>query len=183
MDTYLKELDAALLAAIGTLKEELRALRSNRPSVEFIGDLSTDYFGAPTPVKQLGSLSVIPPREVRVSLWDKTAVQSVTKAIEEANAGFSVTTDGTTVRAMLSPLSNERREELSRTVKKTTEQFRIEVRSIRDDIMKKVRAAEDRSELTEDQLRSGKEKIEKRVKEANESIEKLLEEKIRELSE
>lgn len=183
METYLKQLDADLTTAIAHLKEELRSLRSSRPSIEFIEELRADYFGVPTPIKQLGSLSLMPPREIRIMVWDKSAIGAVTKAIEDAQAGFAVSADGTTIRAVLAALSNERREELSKTVKKTTEQFRIEVRGIRDDVMKKVRGAEDRDELTEDQVRSGKEKIEKRVKEANDAIERLLEEKLRELAE
>lgn len=183
MDAYLKELDAALSAATAKLKEELKGLRSSRPSIEFLESLTAEHYGSVLPLNQLGSFSLVPPREVRVSVWDKGAVPAVMKAIEEARAGFTVSSDGTAVRAMLSPLSSERREELSKMVKKTVEAMRIEMRGIRDDVMKKVRGAKDRGEITEDQEFSGKERLEKRVKEANELTERLLEEKIKELSE
>lgn len=183
MDTYLKELDAALAAATSKLKEELKGLRSSRPSIEFLEGLTADHYGSSMPLNQLGSFSLVPPREVRISVWDKGAVPAVLKAVEEARAGFTVSNEGSIVRATLSPLSAERREELSKLVKKTVEQARIEMRGIRDEVMKKVRGAKDRGELTEDQEFTAREKLEKRVKETNELTEKLLQEKIRELSE
>jgi ribosome recycling factor len=183
MDSYIKELETALLRAVNKLKDEMKGLRSSRPSIEFLESLTAEHYGSVLPLNQLGSFSLVPPREVRISVWDKGAVPAVMKAIEEARAGFNVSSDGTAVRAMLSPLSNERREELAKLVKKTVEAARIEMRGVRDEIMKKVRAAEDAGEVTEDQAFSGKERMEKKVKETNETVERLLEEKIKELSE
>ncbi len=183
MDLYLKELENHLQAAIARLKEELRGMRSSRPSIEFLEGLQAEAYGSKMPLNQLGSFSLVPPREVRISVWDKAAVPAVMSAVEEARAGFSVSNDGNTVRAMLSPLSEERREELGKLVKKTVEATRIEIRNMRNDSINKVRAAEDRSELSEDVSRSGKEKIEKKVKETNDQIETMLEEKLRELAE
>ncbi len=183
MDTYLKELDAALKTTVAKFKEELRGMRSSRPSIELIENLSVNYFDTWMTVKQLGSLAVVPPREVRVTVWDKGSAAPIAKAIEEAQAGFSVAVDGTTIRATLSALSNERREELGRLVKKTAEGSRIAVRNVREDIIKKIRAAEEASEITEDQSRSGKENVQKRVNDANAEIEALVEEKLKELGE
>lgn len=179
----MKELDGNLKSVLNRLKDELKGLRSNRPSVELIEDLKVNYFDSWMNVKQLGSISINPPREVRISVWDKGAVAPVMKAVEDAQAGFTVSNEGNTIRAMLSPLSAERREELGRLVKKTAEAARIEVRSVRDEIMKKMRAAEDRKEITEDQSFSGKEKVQKRVNDTNAEIEKMQNEKIAELGE
>jgi ribosome recycling factor len=183
MDTYLKELEQHLASAVSRLKEDLRGMRSSRPSIDFLEALTAEQYGSVLPLNQLGSFSLVPPREVRISVWDKAAVPAVMTSIEEARAGFSVSNDGNTVRALLSPLSEERREELAKLVKKTVEGTRIEVRSIRNDILNKVRAAEDRGELSEDMVRSGKEKAEKKVKETNDAIERMLEDKVKELSE
>lgn len=183
MDQFLKDLESRLSGAVGRLKEDMRGMRSSRPSIEFLEQLQAEAYGSKMPLNQLGSFSLVPPREVRISIWDKTAVPAVMTAIEEAHAGFSVSNDGNTVRALLSPLSEERREELSKLVKKTVEGARIEVRNIRNDILNKMRGAEDRGELSEDMVRSGKEKAEKKVKDANDAIEKMLDEKLKELSE
>jgi ribosome recycling factor len=116
-------------------------------------------------------------------VWDKNAVGAVAKAIENAKVGLTVTTDGGTVRAMLSPLGNERREELCRLVKKETEGARIRVRAGRDEAIKKLKTAEDGGGLSEDSLFKTKEKVQKLVDEANARIETALSEKIKELGE
>jgi ribosome recycling factor len=183
MDTYHKELDEALKRVVAGLKEDLRGIRSGRPSVEFVENLSMMLYDTPMTVKQAGTATIVLPREVRITLWDKGAVPAVMKAITDAQAGFTVSNDGTIVRAVLSPLSAERREEMGRQAKKTAEGARIGVRNAREDAMKKVKAAETAKEVSEDQARSGKEKMEKRVKEANEEIERMVEEKLKELAE
>jgi ribosome recycling factor len=183
MDTYLKELDEHFKGVIQKLREDMRGLRSNRPSLEFLENLKVNYFDTWMTVKQLGSLSFMPPREVRITVWDKGAAAPIAKAIEEAQAGFSVTNEGTLIRATLSALSSERREELGRMIKKTVEGTRIEVRNLREDTVKRMKTLEDKKEITEDDMFSAKEKIQKRVNEANAEIEKMLEEKLVELAE
>lgn len=183
MDAYLKELDEKLKTALSRLKDELRGIRSNRPSVEFVEGLRADYYGNPTPLNTIGTVTIGGPREIVISLWDKAAVGPVMKAINDAQAGFSVSNDGNTIRASLSALSSERREELGRLAKKTAESARIEVRNIRDEMLKKLRAAEDRGEMTEDQTFDGKEKMQKRVNDANAEIEKAVSEKLAEIAE
>lgn len=182
MDTYLKELDEGLRRASGKFKDEVRLLRSSRPSMELIENLAVTYFESQMQVKQLGSLSFVPPREIRISVWDKGAAGPIMKAIEDAKAGFATSSDGNVIHATLSSLTDERRDELSRTVKKMAEAARIDIRSVRDDIMKKLRGAEDRGEITEDQSFAAKEKVQKRVSEANGEIEKALDEKLAEIA-
>lgn len=182
MDTYLKELDSRLAAIITRLKDDFRGIRSGRPSVEFLENLKVNYFDQWLTIKQLGSLSLLPPREVRVAVWDKNSAPAVAKAIEDARAGFTVQSEGALVRASLSALSDERREEMGRFAKKTAEGARIEVRSARDEAQKKLKAAADRKEITEDQSFSGKEKMQQRVDEANGQIEKMVEDKLKEIS-
>lgn len=183
MDTYIKELEDNLKHAVARLKEDLRGMRSGRPSVEAVENIKVNYFDSWMEIKQLGSIGLMPPREIRISLWDKGAVPATMQAIEAAQLGFSLSNDGNVVRALLSPLSSERREELSKLVRKTAENFRIEVRSIREDIMKKLKTAEESGEITEDMAFSAKDKVQKKVNEANAEIEKITEEKISELGE
>lgn len=183
MDTYLKELETRLKTIAAKFAEEISAVRSGRPSVDMVGNLQVNYFEQMVPVNQLGTLSVVPPREIRINIWDKNAVAGVSKAIEDAKAGFSVAAEGTTIHANLPALSNERREEMVKIVKKITEKFRIEVRSAREETMKKLKTAEDKKEITEDDLEDGKENTQKRVTAANDALESELNKKIAELSE
>ncbi len=182
-EILIKELETHLQAAVKHLEDELRAVRSNRPSVQLIEDIKVDYYGQPLTVKQLGSLAIQPPRDIAVSVWDKNAVGAVSKAIEAAKAGFSVSTDGNAVRVALPPLTDERRAELIKLIKKMTEETRIVVRHYRDDIIKKLKFAEDEKKVNEDQVFRTKEQIQKAVDQCNDRVEKALDGKIREISE
>ena len=131
----------------------------------------------------LGSLSVLPPRTIQITVWDKDAVNPIVKAIEAAHMGLTASNDGTTIRATVSALGDERREELTKLVKKTAETARIQLRSRRDDIMKRVKDGEAAKELTKDDVFRGKEKIQKIIDKANGDIEKMVDEKLAELGE
>lgn len=180
---YLKELGNYFKSITEKLQEELRAVRGSRPSVDLLEGIKVNYYDQDLPINQLGSLSVMPPRSVQISVWDKNAVGAVTKAIEAAKRGFSVSSDGNNVIATISPLISERREELSRFVKKTSEGFRIQVRASRDEVIKKLKEAEGKKEMSEDEVFKAKEKVQKLVDETNKKIEEMVEGKLKELSE
>lgn len=183
MDQFIKEIETALHGIIQKLEEEIRGVRSNRPSVQLVEDIKAEYYGQELPIKQLGSLNIRPPRDIEVHVWDKNAAAAVSKAIENAKMGFSVANEGTVVRVSLPPLTDERRAELMKLVKKMAETARIQIRGKRDDIIKKVKAAEDEKKLSEDQVFRGKEKIQKVVDDANKNVESLLDGKSKELQE
>lgn len=182
-DPYLKELEVGLKAEAEHLRNELQAVRSNRPSPELVENLIVAAYDQMLPVKQLGSLSIVPPREIHINVWDKSLVGPVTKAIENAHVGLSVSTEGNVIRATLSPLGAERREELLKLVKKTVEESRIKIRSRRDEAMKKIKAAEAAKTINEDDSYKLKEKAQKLVDEVNKNAEMLLVKKVEELGE
>lgn len=181
VDQHLKELEAHLKAIVEKLREELRAIRGSRPSFDLIEDIKVNYYNEELPLKQLGSFSILPPRSIQISVWDKNAVGAVVKAIEDAKRGFSVSTDGQNVVAAISPIVAERREELTRLVKKIAENYRIQVRNNRDEAIKKLKEAESKKEATEDEVFKAKEKIQKAVDETNKQIELLAAGKLKEL--
>ncbi len=182
MEHYLKELEAALKVITTKLHEELRAIRSNRPSVELVENIQVNYYDQMMPVKQLGSLSIGSSKEIQITVWDKNALAPVMGAIQAANIGLSLQNDGATIRAFLPPLSSERREELGKVVKKAAEAKRIEIRARRDEVLKKDKAAEEEKELTEDQIFKLKESVQKLIDEGNKEVEQLVENKIKELA-
>jgi ribosome recycling factor len=183
MNTFDTQLQTELDDTINHLGEELAALRSNRPSVELVEKITVMHYGQPMTVRQLGSLAIEAPRTVLITLWDQTAVAPVVKAIQDAQVGLSVTNDGMTVRATMAVLTSERREELTRTVKKTGEASRIAIRNQRDDVMKKVRAAKDAKELTEDDEFSLKERLQGIVERANRRVDELVDQKLAAIAE
>ena len=178
----LKEAESSLSGAVGKLRQEVSAIRGSRPSVELIEEIKVSCYDEMLSINQLGSLSVVPPREVQILVWDKSVVGAVAKAIDAARIGFSVTNDGNIIRATLSPLGQERRDELAKLVRKAGETARIQIRTRRDEVMKKVKAAEDASELSEDRARILKEKIQKHVTEVNDKVEAMVQRKIEELN-
>jgi len=182
-EQLIKDLDAALSGVVSKLKQDIGQIRGNRPSPEMLQDLKINVYDQTLTIRELGSLSVLPPRTLQITLWDKDAVAPVTKAIEEAHLGLSVNNDGLNIRATLSALGDERREEMSKLVKKTTEAARIQIRSARENIMKRMKEAEARKEMTEDDVFKSKEKIQKAVDKANKDAEAMMDGKLAELGE
>ncbi len=183
MDTelLLKNFAEELKGAATQLQESLRLIQSGRPSIELVGDLKVSYFDQWFAVKQLGTLAVFPPRGVQITVWDKGTIGPITKAIEDAKVGLTVSTEGLTIRASLSALSNDRREELTRAVKKEVEGVRIRVRALRDEANRKVKAAETESQMSKDVAFKTRERLQKNVDEANRSLEMALNAKLTEL--
>ena len=177
MDQDLKRLEQQLSALVLKFKEELAGIRANRPTTRLVEDIKVDYFGQFLTIKQLGSISIIPPREITISCWDKNSVASVAKAIEGAHLGLSIIIDGSLVRINLPPLTDERRKELVKLVSGLGEKQRIAVRVRRDEFNKIAKANPD-----EDMREYLKKQIQDRVDKANKEIETFLKNKVVEIS-
>jgi ribosome recycling factor len=182
-ETIVKDLETALAGATGKLKQELGAVRGNRPSIEMVQDIRLSIYDQSLTVKELGSISVVPPRMIQVMVWDQSAVGAVANAINNAHVGLSASNDGNVIRATLSALGDERRAELTKLVKKTAEAVRIQIRAHRDDATKRLKEAEAAKEITEDDSFRAKEKVQKAVDKANGDIEALVNGKMAELGE
>ena len=183
MDAKLEKLNSGLTASENKLKEEMKAMRSGRPSVEAIADIQLNFYNDTMTIQQLGSISMVPPRQINITAWDKNAVGAISKAIEDAKIGFSASADGMVIRATLPQLSDERRAELEKTIKKMVEAVRIQVRNHRDEAMKEFKKMEEEKAINEDQLFKLKEEAQKLVDGVNGRLEKMLEDKIKELHE
>lgn len=182
-EQLIKDLETGLSGAVQKLKQDLGQIRGNRPSAELVQDIKVNLYDQMLSVRELGSLSVLPPRTIQISVWDKAAVGAVMNAINNAHLGLSTTNDGNNIRAMLSPLGNERREELAKLVKKTAEAVRIQIRARRDETMKHLKDAEAKKEITEDEAFKAKEKAQKAVDKANGEVEGFTNNKLAEFGE
>ena len=178
-----KEFEAELKTAVQRFREEVQSIRGSRPSTELVENLKVNYYDEWLTVKELGTLTVVPPREIDIKVWDKTAAPLILKALEDSKSGLTVQSEGDLVRTFLPVLTKERREELGKFVKKISESSRIQVRSRRDETIKKIKSASDKKEISEDQVFKSKEKIQKLVDEANNQIETIVQNKVKELSE
>ena len=175
-------LDTKLREVLDQFRESLRGIRGGRPTSKLVEDISVPCYGHAMAVKQLGSTTVVLPREIQISLWDPEVVAPAAKAIEDF-LNVHPLIEGTLIRVHLPPLSGERRDELVKIVKRESEDARIRIRGLRDEANKKIARDEDEGLLNEDDRFRLKEQVQKRVDTANNTIEELMEAKVRELNE
>ena len=179
----IKELEQKMASLLEFVRQELMGVRSNRPSPRLVEDIRVELYGQQMTVRQVGAISVQPPASIVISVWDKGAVNAVAKAIESSNLNVVANVDGTTIRVNLPALTDERRKEIIKMVKKEIEEARIKVRSLRDETNKRVAREEEAGELTEDEKFKLKEQIQSVVDKGNKELDQLLEKKIAEIME
>ena len=178
----IKVLEQKLKSGTDNLKNEFQTIRSGRPSPRMVEDIKVEVYGQQMPVKALGSISVAPPREINVSLWDKAAVNTVAKAIEGA-LKVTANTDGNLIRINLPSLTDERKKEFEKLIRKMTEETRIRIRGARDEANKEIKKMEEDKKLSEDAAFKQKEEVQKLVDKINKEIEQLLDNKLKEIFE
>lgn len=135
---------------IETYKRELLKVRTGRASTALLDGISVDYFDTPTPLKQLASLSVPDPRMIVVSPFDKSCIGDIEKAIQGANLGLTPSNDGKVIRISIPPLTEERRKELVRQVRKSAEDYRVGVRESRREALSLLKDLEKDGSLPKD---------------------------------
>lgn len=182
-DQIVKDLETVLSTVTGKLKQEFAQIRGNRPSPEMLQDIHINLYDQDLTIRELGSLSILPPRTIQITVWDPGAIPAIMKAIDGAHLGLSTNNDGNNIRATLSPLGDERREEMAKLIKKIAEASRIQIRGRREEAIKRLKDAEGKKEITEDDAFKGKEKIQKATDKANSEIEAMIESKSKDLGE
>lgn len=183
MATVVESFKSKMGAVEESFKKEVSAVRANRPSTALFDTLKVNYYDQQTPLKQLATVSIAPPREILIQVWDQSAVTGVAKAIETSGLGFSANIEGNVIRIFLPELSSERRDELIKYVKSIAEKHRIQLRHVRDEANKEIQKQFDEKQVTEDQKFSLKEQIQKETDRTNSAIEKLVDAKTKEIAE
>lgn len=143
------------------LESEYSAIRAGRANPQILDKVTVDYYGTPTPINQLASVSATEARVLTIQPWDKSVLKAVEKAILTSDIGINPNNDGSVIRLVFPPLTEERRKELCKDVQKTAENSKVAVRSIRRDAIEKLKAKKKNSEITEDDLKDGEKKIQK----------------------
>ncbi|RMD60260.1 ribosome recycling factor [Candidatus Parcubacteria bacterium] len=182
-EQLLEELSQKFTRATQALKSELQGIRSGRPMPQLIEDVKVAYGTQQLLLKQVGHIGIRPPREIYVTVWDAAMVEAVAKAVAQAQQGVSVTHEGNTVRIFLPPLSEERRRELGKLVKKHAEATKIQLRAARDEARKKLKNLEEEKQISQDAAFRLKEKMQDAIESANKEIENLVARKLQELQE
>ena len=154
MNPELKLHEEKMTKTISVLREELAAIRAGRANPAVLDKLEVDYYGVPTRVNQLAAVSVSEARTLVIQPYDKSTLKSIEKAIQASDIGINPNNDGTVLRLLFPPLTEERRKELAKDVKKKGEASKVAVRNIRRDANDKLKAMKKASEITEDDLKN-----------------------------
>ena len=153
METIKKNLEEKSKKSIAVLKEDLNTVRAGRANPALLDKVMVDYYGSPTPLKNLANVSVPDPRTLLITPFDPKAIGEIEKAINVANIGINPSNDGKCVRLAIPQVTEERRKELTKTVKKMGEDGKIAVRNLRRDANEHLKKKEKAHEITEDELK------------------------------
>jgi ribosome recycling factor len=159
-DAY-KEAEAHMKTALQTLEGELGGIRTGRASPALVERLHVEYYGSPTPLIQLASISVPESRSLVIRPFDATALKAIERAIQASDLGLTPNNDGKVIRLNLPPLTEERRRELVKLVHHRTEESRVVMRNIRRDLIKDLREFEEEKLISKDDLEQGEEELQK----------------------
>jgi len=147
--------------SIEAFKHELASIRTGRASPTILDRVMVDYFGSPTPVNALATISAPEPRLITIQPWDRQSLGAIEKAIQKSDLGLNPNNDGTVIRLSIPQLNDERRRELVKLVQKRAEEARVAVRNLRRDAVDHLRREEKEKTMSEDELKRGQERLQK----------------------
>ncbi|MBC7876495.1 MAG: ribosome recycling factor [Anaerolineales bacterium] len=173
MKGLLKDAESRMNGAIHSLSDDLASIRTGRASPALVERLSVEYYGAPTPLMQLASISVPEPRSLLIKPFDAASIKDIEKAIQSSNLGLNPNSDGKVIHLNLPPLDEERRRGLVKQMTHRLEEARIAVRNIRRDLHNDIRDYEKEKMITEDDRIRGEEDLQKLTDKFVEDIAKL----------
>jgi ribosome recycling factor len=161
IEPVLLKAEEKMKTSVDVLKRELAAVRTGRASPALVEHVRVDYNGVPTPLNHVGSVSVSGTNLLIIQPWDPNILTSIEKAILKSNLGLTPTSDGHLVRLAIPPLSEERRQELTKMVKKMLEEQKIVVRNIRRDALEDLKKQEKAKKISQDDLKRGETRLQK----------------------
>ncbi len=179
----LSDADTRMRRAIEALKRQLATIRTGRASPAIVENIIVEYYGAPTPLKQLATISVPEAQLIVIQPWDRGALSSIERGILKANLGLNPTNDGSVMRLLIPQPTEERRRELVKVVKRQVEEGRVEVRNIRRDILERLRIMERNKELSQDESQRSQRQLQQLTDTIIEQMDSLATEKEAEVME
>lgn len=180
MDEKLKVYDEKMTKTMGSLNSELGAIRAGRANPHVLDKIVVDYYGSPTPIQQVANVSVPEPRMIQIQPWEKSMLKAIEKAIMVSDLGINPTNDGSAVRLIFPELTEERRKDLAKDVKKKGEAAKVAIRNIRrdgNDAFKKLKG----SEISEDGIKDLEDQLQKMTDKYIKEVDKAVEGKTKEV--
>ncbi len=169
--------------AIASLQKELNRLRTGRASPALLEGIRVDYYGTPTPIQQTASVTIAESRLIVIQPWDKSMIEQISKAIQKANLGLTPSSDGNVIRIAIPALTEDRRKELVKIVRKMGEESKIGIRNIRREANEGLKQLEKDKQLSEDECHRATDEVQKATDRKVKEIEDILEEKQKEILE
>ncbi len=175
--------EAKMEKTVASLKEEYNSIRTGRASASIFDKVRVDYYGSPTPLNQVGQISIPEARTIVISPFDKSLIGDIEKAIQKAELGLNPSNDGKVIRIAIPPLTQERRKDLVKQAKATAENYRTTIRNVRRDGNDALKKQQKAGEITEDQLKQETDKLQKLTDKYIEEINKVYSAKEKEIME
>lgn len=181
MQEVIKTIKSKMEKSIAVLKEDLGSMKAGRANIKMLDKIEAEYYGTPTSINQLANVSVPEARIILIQPYDKSSIKEIEKAILKSDLGINPSSDGSAIRLIIPELTSETRKELVKTVKKTGEDMKIVIRSIRRDANDKIKNMKKEGEITEDEVKSLEEKVQKETDKYVSEIEQLISDKEKEI--
>ncbi len=181
MHEILKSYEGKWSDVIEHFREELKSLRSNRANPALVENIIVDYYGTPTPLKQIASITIPEPRQILVDPWDKNILKDIESVLQKNNNNFSVKNDGQSLHISLPSMTEEIRKSTVNILHNKMEESRIVIRKIREEILKKAKTAKENSEISEDDYFAIQKEVQEIVDKNNQIIKELGQDKEKEI--
>lgn len=181
MNEHVTKAQEKMEKCLGSLEHELSTVRAGRANPAVLDKVNVDYYGAPTPVNQMAAISVAEARILVIQPWDKSSLKLIEKAILASDIGINPANDGTAIRLVFPQLTEDRRKELCKTIKKYGEEAKVTIRNIRRDCMDKFKTMKKNSEITEDDMKDCEKKVQDLTDKYCADIDKSVAEKEKEI--
>ena len=181
MDERVQKYDSKMTKTLNGFEAELSTIRAGRANPHILDKITVDYYGSPTPLQQVANVTVPEARMIQIQPWEKSLLKAIEKAILTSDLGINPTNDGTCIRLVFPELTEERRKELAKDVKKKGEGAKVAIRNIRRDANDTFKKMEKGGEISEDDQKSAEEKIQKLTDKMIEKVDKAVEVKTKEI--
>ena len=181
MNEELKVYEEKMEKSINAMMDEFASIRAGRANPHVLDKIKVDYYGTPTPIQQVGNISVPEARMIVIQPWEKSLIKAIEKAIQASDLGINPSNDGSVIRLVFPELTEDRRKELAKDVKKKGEAAKVAVRNIRRDANEAFKKQEKNNESSEEDLKDATEQIQKITDKAIEKIDKAVENKTKEI--
>lgn len=180
MDDRIKPYDEKMKKAYDFLVTDLGTIRAGRANPHVLDRIKVDYYGTPTPIQQVGNITVPDPRMIQIAPWEKNLIKEIEKAIMMSDVGITPSNDGAVIRLVFPELTEERRKELVKDIKKKGEENKVAIRNARRDGMDAIKKLA-KTEVSEDEIKELEDQLQKLTDKYTKDVDKLVEEKSKEI--